>query len=365
MKLPDTYKQIASIAGYISEEAMRMYEDILKTNRAIINQDTTLDEIVPANELEKFGFIFRSTLPTGYELLPTPFEIFLPSLIHRIDWGYPPFNNISLDKKNELKTRLQLINENIPESIPVTRKSTTAPQNIEGNANIDSLVVQLLESAREVRAISAAEWSGNLPLVWSAITERMEKGMLYRRVVPPMTFVAFGWEINWRDIFETGIDLRVSAIHCKSPFYLFTLEDLQSALVFTSSISVNSLPRATYTELHQLNKLLSEMFEDIWHSAISAKILLERLQNVKKDYTSKAYQLCGEIGKLVANKLFDKGIFSTFNEEEQQVLQDFVRKGLSIKSKFSIGLDNYVPNIIPIIETYVNQGGIRDDKNTF
>lgn len=348
----------------ISSRAEEVYNQVCQAGGLSIDGNTSSADIDVAMDLEKYGFIFRRIGQAGYDLLPTPFALLVPSLLHRIDWKYPPFVNLPPHERERLQHDLLQLPESALKSVLPPTKSGTMPQTIEGAANIDAFVARILHEAQDVRAVSAAEWSSNLPLVWAALVQRMGEGMHYQRVTSPLGLAAFGWDINNRDISETGVDLRVSLTRTISPFYIFTGDNLRSTLVFVSPVRDDTQPRATYTTLGQLTERLSSIFDDLWCTAIPAQAILNRLRTYRPLYVERARQKCGEVGAHVAGALFDKGIFATFSADEEALLPRLIGSGLAVRSKYIIGNTPYVPNIVKEIEVYFREErGSNDEWN--
>lgn len=353
--------QQIDIGRLISLRAKQVYNQVLSTGYFPIHSETSEYDVSAATQLEDYGFVYRNPGPSGYQLLPTPFEILIPSLLHRIDWSYPPFSKFTPVERDKFRESLVQLRDTMPVSVVGRLKTPMGAQALEGTAEIDSFITRILPVTKEVSAISAAEWSNNLPLLWASIVQRLKEGMRYRRIVSPIGLSAFGWNINHRDTTEIGVNLRVSLKEIASPFYLFYGDDLRSSLVFVSSLQSQDQPRATYTALGQLTNRLSKMFDDLWHSAAPAQPILEQLKSYRPLYIDCAYQACGEPGKCIASKLFDKGIFSQFAESDEPFLCDLVNSGLAISSNFKIGLTCYVPNILDeITRCVLDQGACND-----
>ena len=355
--------QLEATARLISARADELYRQALLSGRLSIHSATSPADMEAATHLEEYGLVFRQAFPAGYDLFPTPFEILIPSLLHRLDWLYPPFADLSASARRDLRDSLLQLYQVSRSPSPLPRPPGPA-QTIEGAAEIDAFVARALRSASHVCAISAAEWSANLPLLWAVLAQRLKEGMRYRRVVSPFGLAAFGWNVNFRDTTETGVELRVSLAELRSPFYLFTNAHLRSALVFASSPTQPAEPRATYTDLGQLADRLSTIFEDLWHSAVPVAPVLERLRLHRPAYIALASKACGDPASRVASLLFDMGIFAQIAPADQPVLSDLANSGLALVSNFRIGLTPYVPNVLDeIVSAVCNQGGSHATRN--
>jgi len=344
----------------VSARAAELYHKMRAINGLSIDVTTPPDDVDAACELERYGFIFRQPGQAGYNLFPTPFEILIPSLLHRIDWSYPPFDTLPRAERERLRDRLCEFQDS--DCHPPFAQPLAAAQALEGAAQIDAFVSRVLHDTLDVCAVSAAEWSGNLPLLWSALVQRLKDGMRYRRIVSPLGFAAFGWAINYRDTTETGVDLRVSSAQVTSPFYLFAGAEIRSALVFASPTPMKGWTRATYTAVGQLTKRLSELFDDLWDAAIPAQTILTRLQHYRTSYIKSASEVAGELGANIASLLFNKGIFAQLPGNHQPTLDALVNAGLVMQSNYSIGLTRLVPNLVKEIESYLRSDGGNDDR---
>jgi len=350
-----TGKQVRNAVRYISESAEEAYEQLLRNGSITIDRATSLTHLSIITELENYGFVFREAASAGYIFFPTPLEILIPSLLHRLDWSYPPFIDIPENERECLHGSLKQLLDDFPPRESSQPDAPKTAQVLEGAANIDTFIARILGDTRDACAISAAEWSTNLPLVWGTLSQRIKEGMRYRRIVSPLGLAAFGWAVNDRDTREIGVDLRVSLATTLSPFYLFSGEHLHSAIVFGSSTVENSRARATYTALGQLTKRLSEIFDDLWDTATPANTILKRLQAHRSIYIERALQSCGVDGRRVAGLLFDKGIFSDFSSSDSSHLSSLVSSGLAITSNYTIGFTKYVPNIIDELTSYAHE----------
>ena len=358
----DYLGDIRDVLRSISPESEWLYDEILKSSCLVIDSATPSSSLTATAELEKYGFVFRRTTPAGYELLPTPFEILVPSLLHRVQWKYPPFTDISDQERMRLENVFMRLRENLPKSVAVPNESPASSRTLEGTTEIDSFLAHVFRETQEVCAISAAEWSSNLPLVWAVIEQRMRQGMHYRRIVSPLGLAAFGWQINSRDTSETGIELRVDTTPALSPFYLFTGELFRSALVFVPPANDASARRATYTALGQLADRLFGIFEDRWKTAVPAPTILRRLDSFRPVYIGSARKAFGERGVHIAELLFNKGIFSELTADEAAILPSLVDAGLLVRSKYTIGRTNHVPNITEEIARYVREERVNDEQ---
>ena len=355
----DAQTQLKKIVRFVSTSAEELYERILQDGYISIRGDTPSVDRIAAKELEDYGFVYRKTTPTGYDLFPTPFEILITSLLYRLDWSYPPFADITTEDRDHFQNKLKnlLTKKDLPSFSPFPALGLT--QTIEGAANIDAFVARVLYHTQDLCAISAAEWSANLPLLWTVLVQRIKEGMRYRRIVSPLGLAAFGWIINDRDISETGVNLRVTLAQTLSPFYLFTGDYLHSALVFVPTIGDNTQLRASYTTLMPLTGHLSQMFNELWQAATSARSVLDWLWSYRPTYVEQAYHSCGETGALVAEKLFDMGIFAKLSPNEVRVVHCLIDSGLVIETKYRIGLSHYAPNIIEQITHCVREGEVK------
>lgn len=360
-ELMDVGNQIKRALRYISTSAEEVYDQVLQAGHISIHGATPSIDMAAATDLENYGFVFRQMVQAGYDLFPTPLEILIPSLLHRLDWSYPPFADVPTEERERLRNDFMQLHKKMPTSESPQLDSPAMPRALEGAANIDAFVARILGDTWDVCAVSAAERSSNLPLLWAVLVQRMKEGMRYRRIVSPLGLAAFGWNINDRDTTEIGVDLRVSLTEMLSPFYLFTGDQLRSALVFVSSVRDDTQPRATYTALGQLTERLSKMFDDLWRAAVPVRPILHRLQAHRPLYIERAFQTCGEAGARVAALLFDKGIFAEFTADDDPLLLSLVNSGLAITSNYTIGLTNHVPNIIDEITCYVHEEGVRND----
>lgn len=351
----EAWNILIEVAGLISKSAREIYAQILESGSIPVKADTPKSKMEAIYALEKYGFVYRQNIFDGYVTFPTPLPILAISLLYRIDWAYPPFTKIPSEVSANIRTAL--INIAVQGGVePQSYHEISSTRSVEGSS-IDVLVAQVLPNTQKFFAISAAEWSANLPLVWTVLVQRLKEGMQYLRVVSPLEFVAFGWRINKRDVEEIGVNLRVITKTLLSPFYLFMGNDFMSALVFTPLQQREAIPRATYVMLKPLVQRSEEMFYALWQTAKPAYSVLHFLEAYRVEYLSTALSACGKKGMIVAEKIFDMGIFSELFPEDNLSVDCLVKASLIFETRHKIGLHTYAPNIVQKVSLYVQQGG--------
>ncbi|MEK6375467.1 MAG: hypothetical protein AABO58_22545 [Acidobacteriota bacterium] len=344
----------AVAARYLSAGAADVYTTLMDAGSITISSELESTYLEAATMLEEYGFSFRRNSEWGYELLPTPAELLVPSLLYRLEWAYPPFGHLDRLTHEEVRAALE---HSLDGAEMASVEVPAASQTLVGAAQIDAFVARVIVDSAIVRALSAAEWSNNLPLVWSAITEGMRDGMEYHRVVSPLGLAAFGWDVNQRDVHDVGVDLRVSLRPQTSPFYLFAdSEQSLAALVFVPPMSGRGEPRATYTQLAQLTNQFLEMFNGIWEDAVPATYVLEQLRLRRQAFIDAASDAGGVRAADVAATLFDKGVFAEVPAADEAVAT-LVAQGLVISSRYTIGLTRLVPNLTDTIADIVRGYG--------
>ena len=349
-------EKLVSAAQHISVQSAVFYLRVIREGHLLINISTAATDLAASSELETFGFLFRRPVQGGYEVLPTPAPILRQSLLHRLDWLYPPFAILSREERQRIRIELRQPSDNTTATPMAAAETLEAPRTLEGSPEIDTFVTQALHRSRMFCAVSAAEWSSNLPLVWSVVEQRLREGMQYRRIVCPLGLAAFGWEINDRDTRNAGVDLRVTLMPMPSPFYLFSSEGWRSVLAFVSPACGEAKPRATYTALGQLTDRSSEQFEALWRDSTPAQTILERLACYRRDYIKLALATSGVTASTIAGMLFDKGIFANLSASDLAVVPSLIEAGLVLESRYSIGLHHFVPHIINQIRRYCSRG---------
>ncbi|HSY49142.1 MAG TPA: hypothetical protein VLC46_10050 [Thermoanaerobaculia bacterium] len=344
---------IAVAARYLSAGAADVYTTLLDAGSITIGSELESTYLEAATMLEEYGFAYRRNTEWGYELLPTPGELLVPSLLYRLEWAYPPFGHPDRRTYEEVRVALE---HSLDGAETASVEVPAASQTLVG-AQIDAFVARVIVDSAIVRALSAAEWSSNLPLRWSAITEGMRDGMEYHRVVSPLGLAAFGWDINRRDVHDVGIDLRVSLRSQTSPFYLFANSERSlAALVFVPPMGSRGEPRATYTHLAELTNRFLEIFNGIWKDAVPATYVLEQLRLRRQAFIDAASDAGGARAADVAATLFDKGIFAEVSATDEAV-STLVARGLVIFSRYTIGLTSLVPNLTDTIADIVRGYG--------
>jgi hypothetical protein len=344
---------IAVASRYLSAGAADLYTTLVGSGSIPISPELGSSYLETATILEDYGFAFRRNTEWGYELLPTPAELLVPSLLYRLEWAYQPFGHPDRQTHEEVRVALEHSldgAETASVEVPATSQTLVGSQ-------IDAFVARVIIDSAIVRVLSAAEWSSNLPLRWSAITEGMRDGLEYHRVVSPLGLAAFGWDFNHRDVHDVGIDLRVSLRSQTSPFYLFAnSEQSLAALVFAPPMNSRGEPRATYTHLKQLTNQFLDLFNGIWQDAVPATYVLEHLRLHRQAFIDAAADAGGLRAADVAATLFDKGIFAELPAADEAV-STLLARGLVISSRYTIGLTRLVPNLTDTIADIIRGYG--------
>ncbi|HVF39329.1 MAG TPA: hypothetical protein VM939_05465 [Gemmatimonadaceae bacterium] len=344
----------AVVARFLSTGAAALYAQLAEEGFVTISPELGQMALDAGDLLEEYGFAFRRNREWGYDLVASPVELLVPSLLYRLDWAYPPFGHLDPATHGVIRDTLE---RSLDAGTEALNEMPAKAQALVGAAQIDAFVVRMIGGSSILRALSAAEWSNNLPLVWSAITDGIQHGMQYRRVVAPLGLAAFGWQINQRDVHETGVDLRVSLGPPTSPFYLFADQaDKLTAIVFVPRAHADAEPRATFMTLAHLTRQFLDVFTRIWDAAVPAIYVLDELRSRRTSFIDAAAAVGGSRSAECAAILFDRGIFAEINGEDEAVAP-LLAHGLVRPSTYTIGLTPLVPNLVDIITDIVRDYG--------
>lgn len=347
--------------GIIKDEA-EVYCDILSEPQdanKLINKYPERE----IRELERIGLVYIAMNEEGdeYSLAIDP-EIALNAIYAQKLWEYVPEegwniikqqNNKDIDKYYKAKEYLikELIKQRISEG-EYENGIISIPSKYSSNA----LALSISNSSNEILGITSPPWHPKTALIWEAIKNRIDKGVIYRRLCDEVTLLAFGQEINMRDVFEAGVNLGVVLRESiKEKYYVI---DNKEAIVFVPGCPKEGFKlEMIQINLKQVVLLFKNKFEILWNNSVCSEIMLGFMQDLRKIYLEQVSAHIKDKDIPLIKGMFDYGIYFkpsyiNMNKERMNIiLSDLHEKGLVIPFKYSdIG---YLPNVLDEIREYI------------
>lgn len=216
----------------------------------------------------------------------------------------------------------------------------------------------IMNTSREIFGVVVPKWTPSLPVIWESLKHKIYEGVRYKRISDELTFVAFGYLINKRDVDEIGVKLRVlERPKIREKFYIL---DDKVAIVFWPGLPTDFGFEATYIDNKSLVKIFLEKAKKMWSSGIPAEEALNFVGKLRCDFL----KACREdpLARMVAKEVFDYGIFSKFkgvpvgDQDVLKILRDLEKNGLVTKVKseyYPYGQTGYIPNITDDILAFI------------
>lgn len=206
------------------------------------------------------------------------------------------------------------------------RRPLTAGQ-IRIAQDAEELALTLTETiARAQEEVAALSRSPRLPQVapiWETLCDRMEDGVVYRRICDLDEIVDHGLHIKRRDMEETGVQLRVLEAEVISrKFYL--IDDRYSVIYWPDEAGDGFTLVGQVVDNSWLARKYRREFEGAWDEAIAGELVVSILEEAASELVERAGQALGSQGEEWLQKIVDWGIFARFPdmpEEERRHLE--------------------------------------------
>jgi hypothetical protein len=330
----------------------------------IFDRDLTSDTKEAMGWLENVGFVFSELEGNNNDRVfyPTEPDLLAASFNHRCEWGLPPFGYLGGENCHGQEA-IATLNRCAKELIADSTQPKRVPKDfifLEGTERISNFIVRLIEQSSDFFGMSATEWASNLPLIWAALVKRIGEGLRYRRLAGEGIFVAFGHEINKRDVLEVGVNLRILQESQLNPiFYLATTPESEICLTF-NDVQARLAGRREATSF--ANKVLVTRFREIaeakWEAAVPAATMFRFMDELREDYLKKVQDTLGAQATEVAVQIFDRGVFADFRgcgNNEHVLLEKLNREGLVLQKDIGIGTSNVVPNVLGEVSKFLEE----------
>lgn len=364
----------------LSTSACEIYLYIMKERRIEVQELQNFFRFSSVNAennlkcLEEKGMIIREVDEKQKEyVVPLNPLIVSRSLYSRFLWEYIPTERLSAKLTlNEVR-----ILSNYHETCDLFSKiftpmygfSTRSIERISGLERIPSerlsnVLSQMLSSASdEILGITAFPWTPNIALVWETLKERMASGVKYRRIADEITLIAFGHSINYRDVFEVGVNLGI--IDGKEITEKFYVVDNEEVFMFFPGV----LPYYFKLEgmritIGSVVRMYRDTFEHLWSKAIPAPKIINYISAIKGEFLNKSTKNLSQEEKRVVEGLFEYGKFYKLSytslslQHITSVLKPLEKKNYLIL--FSDSEIGFIPNLLPYIRKYT-KGGKEND----
>lgn len=207
----------------------------------------------------------------------------------------------------------------------------------------------IMNASHEIFGVVVPKWTPNLPVVWESLKCKLEAGIKYRRISDELTFLAFGYLLNRRDVQKLGVRLRIlESKYIREKFYVI---DDRVAVVFWPSLPEFRFD-VTLVDNKSLVRIFLQKAEKMWSLGVSADEMLDYVVELRCDFLKRCE---GDSATYkIAKEVFDYGIFSKFksiplsDREIKEILDNLTRCGLLIRIRsdyYPYGQTGYIPNV--------------------
>jgi len=230
---------------------------------------------------------------------------------------------------------------------------------------ISPILAQAIQGAsRSILGITVPKWTPNLPVIWESLKAKMAEGVTYKRITDEITFLAFGYSINKRDVETIGVNLKIverSLIDKK--FYLI---DDKLAIYFSTPPAAPFGFEATLVEHSWFLKLFKQTWKKLWSLGIVAKQALDYLSEIRDIYLLRIRERVDDVALVsILEDVFDFGIFAKIKggidqEVAEAVLSRLCNEGILVKLKdvyYPYATMFYIPNLIEEISSFIRSQG--------
>lgn len=344
----------------VSEKQVRLYLRVLQNGEVPLHEEVASEDAILT--LKQLGLVYAEPSSEGEEFIRAIDPIVaINALYSRRLWRYTPDetwsgNNKYLQiTKEYYHAKDYLIRE-------LERKYVSTEQKIRGTAHIpeatasSALSVSIRQAEEEILGITTPHWLPHVSLIWEAIKNRLQVGVVYRRLCDETTIMAFGHRINERDIFEVGVNLRVLPLEVFKEKY-FIIDDKEAFIFSPGDPDAGFKLEATKISLKPLVKVYKDKYLVLWKQGVSAKDVIQYVGSLKDAYIAKCLNGHSDKARSTIEGLFDYGKFykreyNVLDEKELVfLLSDLFSKGYLVE--YSDSEFGYLPNIVPQIREYV------------
>ena len=304
------------------------------------------------NWLREIGVILIQTSANGnINIIPIHPVILSRSLFSRECWKFVfhqnQINTLSLDKRYHLqkyKRYCDNLETLLLKNWDKFQWAKISDQDIVYIPQEDTstiLAENILSAHQEIQGIVIPDWLPNIALVWESLVEKMRHGVEYKRISDELTWIAFGYEINKRDILEAGVNLKIQ-IREKIPEKFFLIDD-KKCLIFSPICKNNKFNmEMTLVSNPFIINAQQQKFKEIWNKSLDALVLLKYSKKLRKEYINKIEKEKQGIKEFLMG-LYDYGVFYDKIAISQKDIVELKRK--SLVRYYSNSKSKLLPNI--------------------
>lgn len=236
-------------------------------------------------------------------------------------------------------------------------KSTSGLEMIPSERLPNVLSSVLSVASEEILGITVFPWTPSIELIWETLKEKMRSGVRYRRIADEITFIAFGYLINFRDIFEVGVNLRVLIREeISEKFYVV---DNQKVFVFFPTTPPNFALEGMVINGGPLIREYKETFEHLWQRAIPALKLMKYMKVLKENFLKRTAKDFTTEEKDFIEGLLDYGKFYRFKYTSLPLERATFLLNLLAKSNYLVPFPDseigFIPNLAPSIRKFIEK----------
>lgn len=317
--------------------------------------------------LQKKGFILITLAENNIESIhPINPKIAFSAHFSKFLWDYIP--NISQSYRLNKNERCRILSfkkccDFLIKEASILYKNQELDHEIISITDGDKLGILLSDIINDsneiIRGITIQSWLPNIALIWGSIRNKIEKGVIYKRISDLKTLVSFGYKINKRDTEEVGVKLRIlDKNRLDEKYYII---DKDKLLIFEPSYEKNQFEiKGTLTKNLGITKRYINKFELMWNDGIDVKEILDYMNNIRIEMCSVLDNkfLDNDLIKKLFFGIFDYGIF--FKKEyikcSEKLYNNYIEQ--LTNHKLIIPVDHqshsYIPNIVDDIQVWIN-----------
>jgi len=344
----------------ISNASAELYCDILLKGRVLKENMVGTPGLI--DELERAGLLHIDMDATGkeYALAIEP-QVAVNALYAQRLWEHTPlegWNYTNIDAialKNLYDAKTYLISK-LNQSHAITYIGEQGIKNIPADLSSNAISASLKQACLEILGMTSPPWLSNISLVWETIKDRIKHGVIYRRLCDEITLIAFGHQINLRDVFKVGVKLVV--LPEESFTEKFYVRDKSEVFVFVPGGPNERFKlELVQVSLPPMVNVFREKFEVLWNKGASGENVIDFMNKLRTDFLKRSATGLKDNEKQIIEGLFDYGKFfkGRYVEIEQERLHTFL-KDLELKGHIFSYSDTelgYLPNILDELREYI------------
>lgn len=227
---------------------------------------------------------------------------------------------------------------------------------VEREELLASLMAEAIANARkQIRAVSRPPRIPQLAAIWDALTQRMTEGVRYRRITDVSELVSHGLAIVRRDLYESGVELRVIELsRVRKSFYVIDRDLL--VLKADAEAAEGQATRGAVTRFHSMIGRYISQFERLWEDAVDARWVVPEIQGLADQFLQAAKGRVSHRSLEWLDSVIRFGRFAgppdedpdaaEIVEQELRRVVDLVERGLA----YGAVLPNY-PNLENVLDT--------------